>query len=113
MGEDARKNRIYLPMNELQRFGVPAAEILQAKQTPAFASLMAFQAQRARSYYDAAMAALPEVDRRAQRAGLVMAAIYRALLREIENDGFRVLAQRTSLTPLRKLWIAWRTWISA
>ncbi len=113
VGEDARKNRIYLPMDELKSFGVPAAEILQAKQTPAFASLMAFQAQRARSYYDAAMAALPEVDRRAQRAGLVMAAIYRALLSEIENDGFQVLAQRTSLTPLRKLWIAWRTWISA
>jgi phytoene synthase len=113
VGEDARKNRIYLPMDDLQRFGVPAADILQAKQTPAFRSLMAFEAQRARSYYDAAMAALPDVDRRAQRAGLVMAAIYRALLREIEGDGFQVLAQRTSLTPLRKLWIAWRTWASA
>ena len=112
VGEDARKNRIYLPMDELKRFGVPAADILQAKQTPAFRSLMAFQAERARSYYDAAMAALPDADRRAQRAGLVMAAIYRALLREIENDGFRVLVERTSLTPLRKLWIAWRTWVS-
>jgi phytoene synthase len=113
VGEDARKNRIYLPMDELARFSVPAADILQARQTPAFRELMAFEAQRARSYYEDAMASLPEPDRRAQRPGLVMAAIYRALLDEIERDGFRVLAQRTSLTPLRKLWIAWRTWLSA
>ena len=113
VGEDARKNRIYLPMEDLKRFAVPAADILSAKQTPAFAELMAFEADRARRYYREAMAALPAIDRRAQRAGLVMAAIYRALLEEIERDGFRVLAQRTSLTPLRKLWIAWRTWIGA
>ena len=113
VGEDARKNRIYLPMEDLQRFGVPAADILQAKDTPAFRELMRFEAQRARGYYDQAMAVLPAVDRRAQRPGLVMAAIYRALLREIEDDGFRVLAQRTSLTPLRKFWIAWKTWVSA
>jgi phytoene synthase len=59
------------------------------------------------------MAALPADDRRAQRPGLIMAAIYRALLEEIQSDGFRVLTQRTSLTPLRKFWIAWRTWIAA
>jgi 15-cis-phytoene synthase len=113
VGEDARKNRIYLPMDELKRFEVPAADILNARQTPQFAALMAFQAERARSYYDRAMAALPPQDRRAQRAGLIMAAIYRALLDEIENDGFPVLASRTSLTPVRKFWIAWRTWLTA
>ena len=113
VGEDARKNRIYLPMDELARFAVPASDILQARQTPAFRELMRFEARRARSYYEEAMASLPEADRRAQRPGLVMAAIYRALLEEIERDGFRVLSQRTSLTPLRKLWIAWRTWIGA
>jgi phytoene synthase len=59
------------------------------------------------------MAALPVADRRAQRPGLIMAAIYATLLAEIERDGFRVLTQRTSLTPLRKLWIAWKTWIGA
>jgi phytoene synthase len=113
VGEDARKNRVYLPMDELKRFEVPAADILNARQTPQFAALMAFQAERARSYYDRAMAALPPQDRRAQRAGLIMAAIYRALLDEIENDGFPVLASRTSLTPVRKFWIAWRTWLTA
>jgi phytoene synthase len=113
VGEDARKNRIYLPMEDLKRFGVPASDILQVKDTPAFRSLLRFEAERARSHYAEAMAALPAVDRRAQRPGLVMAAIYRALLEEIERDGFRVLGQRTSLTPLRKFWIAWKTWISA
>jgi phytoene synthase len=113
VGEDARKNRIYLPMDDMKRFGVPAADILNARDTPGFRDLMAFQTQRAKNYYAKAFAALPAQDRKAQRAGLIMAAIYRTLLDEIERDGFRVLAQRTSLTPLRKFWIAWKTWIAA
>ena len=113
VGEDARKNRIYLPAADLQRFNVTAADLLQARYSEGFAALMAFQAARARSYYDKATAALPPADRRAQRPGLIMAAIYSALLAEIERDGFQVLTQRTSLTPLRKLWIAWKTWIAA
>jgi 15-cis-phytoene synthase len=112
VGEDARKNRIYLPMDELKRFEVPAADILNARETPQFRVLMKFQDARARSYYDKAIAALPAGDRRAQRPGLIMAAIYRALLEEIERDGFRVLRQRISLTPLRKFWIAWKTWLT-
>ncbi len=113
VGEDARKNRIYLPMAELKQFGVPAADILNARETPEFGNLLRFEAQRARDCYARAFGALPAEDRKAQRPGLVMAAIYRALLDEIERDGFRVLTRRTSLTPLRKLWIAWRTWITA
>jgi phytoene synthase len=113
VGEDARKNRLYLPVEDLQRFGVPAADILQAKQTPGFRSLMEFEAQRARQFYERAMSALPPEDRRSQRPGLIMAAIYRTLLDEIERGGFQVLKQRTSLTPLRKFWIAWKTWVTA
>jgi len=113
VGEDARKNRIYLPMDELKRFDVPAADILNARETPQFEALIRFQDERARSWYDRALAALPEPDRRAQRPGLIMAAIYRALLDEIRRDGFRVLSRRTSLTPLRKFWIAWKTWLAA
>jgi phytoene synthase len=112
VGEDARKNRIYLPVEDLQRFGVSAAELLQGRASESFAALMRFQAERARGFYAQAMAALPAADRRAQRPGLIMAAIYSALLEEIERDGFRVLQQRTSLTPLRKLWIAWKTWLA-
>jgi phytoene synthase len=113
VGEDARKNRIYLPVEDLKKFDVPAADILNARQTPQFRSLMKHEAERAKRYYDSAFAALPAEDRKAQRAGLIMAGIYRALLDEIERDGFQVLKTRTSLTPLRKLWIAWKTWVGA
>jgi 15-cis-phytoene synthase len=113
VGEDARKNRIYLPMEDLKTFGVTAADITGARYGEAFVQLMRFQARRAASYYDKALAELPAQDRRAQRPGLIMAAIYRTLLAEIERDAFRVLDRRTSLTPLRKLWIAWKTWLSA
>ena len=113
VGEDARKNRIYLPIDDLQKFGVTAADILHARPSEQFGELMQFQARRAESYYARAFDALPAEDRRAQRPGLIMAAIYRQLLAEIERDGFKVLTQRTSLTPLRKFWIAWKTWVTA
>jgi phytoene synthase len=100
-------------MSELRQFKVSAADILHARQSENFVHLMAFQIERAERYYVAAFEKLPEVDRKAQRPGLIMAAIYRTLLREIEADGCRVLTQRTALTPLRKLWIAWKTWVTA
>jgi phytoene synthase len=113
VGEDARKGRIYIPVDELSRFGVPASDILGLRQTDAFGALMRFQIDRAEQSYADAIGLLPAEDRRTQRPGLMMAAIYRALLDEIRRDGCRVLSHRTTLTPLRKLWIAWRTWISA
>ena len=113
VGEDVRLNRIYLPLEDLLRFEVPAADILDAKYSESFRRLMAFQADRAEAIYRQAMALLPEEDRRSQRPGLMMAGIYRTLLAEIRRDGFQVLSQRTALTPVRKLWIAWRTWMNA
>jgi len=101
-----------LKLDELRAHGVPAADIVAARETEAFAGLMRMQAARARTYYARAFAALPASDRRAQRTGLIMAAIYQALLDEIEREGFRVLSRRTSLTPLRKLWIASKTWLA-
>ncbi|MGZ5817985.1 MAG: squalene/phytoene synthase family protein, partial [Burkholderiaceae bacterium] len=111
VGEDARKGRIYLPVNELQQFKVTAADLLNAKHSENFEKLMQFQIQRAQTVYDEAFALLPKEDRRAQRPGLIMAAIYHALLVEIEHDGFHVLNQRISLTPIRKLWLAWKTYV--
>jgi phytoene synthase len=111
VGEDARKGRIYLPINELQQFGVTAADLLNARHSEKFEALMTFQAERAQKLYDEAFALLPQEDRRAQRPGLMMAAIYRTLLDEIERDGFHVLTQKISLTPLRKLWLAWKTYV--
>ncbi|ACK54898.1 presqualene diphosphate synthase HpnD [Thauera aminoaromatica] len=113
VGEDARRGRIYLPIEDLQRFNVPAKDLLEARYSDAFRELMAFQAERAEKFYDQAFAQLPAIDRKAQRPGLVMAAIYRTLLREIARDGFLVLDRRTSLTPLRKVWLAGTTWFRA
>ncbi len=113
VGDDARRGRVYLPVSELQRFDVKAHELLRSAEPYAygerFDALMRFQAERAHRCYDEALALLPEVDRQAQKPGLMMANIYRTLLREVEASGFQVLHQRIALTPLRKLWIAMRT----
>ncbi len=108
VGEDAMRGRIYLPVNELQQFDVKAHEILQRKHSERFVALMKFQAARAHALYDEALALLPAQDRRSQKPGLMMASIYRTLLREIEAEDFKVLDQRISLTPVRKLWLAWK-----
>jgi len=109
VGDDARRNRIYLPMSELKQFDVKAAEILERTYSDRFKALMRFQAERAHRTYDEALALLGDADRAAQKPGLMMANIYRSLLREIEADDFAVLHQRISLTPIRKLWIAMQT----
>ncbi len=111
VGEDARIGRIYLPADELQRYGVSPADLRTGRSSQAFVELMKFQAARARDCYRDALAALPPADAKAQRPGLIMAAIYATLLDEIERDDFPVLSSRVSLTPVRKLLIAWRTWV--
>jgi len=112
VGADARRNRIYLPIDELKRFDVPASDILQSRHSDGFAKLMAFQARRAEMFYAKAIGLLSAEERRAQRSGLILATLQRATLAEIERDGFHVLTHRTSLTPLRKFWLAWKTWIT-
>jgi phytoene synthase len=109
VGEDVRRGRIYLPQDDLARFGVTPSSLLRAEYSQAFRELMAFEADRTRQWYDRALAQLPDGDRKAQRPGLIMAAIYRTLLNEMARDGYLVLDRRTSLTPVRKLWIAWKT----
>ena len=111
VGEDARRGRIYLPMDELKQFNVPAADILNARYSDNFTALMQFQYERAQRYYEQAFALLPAVDRKNQRPGLIMAAIYRTLLEEIRGENFQVLHQRISLPATRKLWLAAKTWI--
>ncbi len=109
VGEDARRGRVYLPQEDLTRFGVAPSSLLRAEYSAPFKELMAFEVERARAWYARALAQLPAADRRAQRTGLIMAAIYQTMLEEIARDGYRVLDRRTSLTPLRKLYIAWKT----
>ena len=88
---------------------MPAGDILKGNHTDPFTRLMEFQIDRAQRLYGQALKELPAVDRKSQKSGLIMAAIYRTMLDEIQRDGCRVLTHRTGLTPLRKLWIAWRT----
>ena len=108
VGEDAMRGRIYLPIDELKQFEVKAQDLMQRQYSDRFTALMKFQAARAHSLYEEAFAMLPAADKHAQKPGLMMASIYRTLLREIEADNFQVLHQRVSLTPLRKLWLAWK-----
>ena len=109
VGEDALRGRIYLPVNEMLQFDVKAHEILKREYSDRFIALMRFQTDRALATYDEALAILPTNDRRAQKPGLMMASIYRTLLREIALDNYQVLHQRVSLTPLRKFYLAWKT----
>jgi phytoene synthase len=113
VGEDARRDRVYLPQDELARFGLTAEDLLARRGGEAFAKLMEFQAERAQAHYDLAYSRLAAEDRGNQRAGLIMAAIYLTLLDEIRRDGFKVLDRRVALTPLRKLWIASKTWVTS
>jgi phytoene synthase len=107
-GNDARHGRIYIPIDEMQRFSVTAADLINRKYTDAFTELMRFETNRARAGLQTALAAVPANERRSQRTLLALAALALALLDEIERDGYHVLHQRIALTPIRKLWIAWR-----
>ena len=111
VGEDAKRNRIYLPKDELARFSVSATEILaRHSRTPEnFRALMQLQADRARQYYAEALELLPAVDRNAQQSGLIMAQIYFKLLNKISAGGFNVLHKKCKLSRLQKLWITWNT----
>ena len=106
--EDAERGRVYIPVDELEQFGVTIDDLHRPLASDATQALFKFQADRARDYYRKAFEQLPAEDRYAQRTGLIMAEIYHSLLDEIEEDGFKVLQQRIKLTPLRKLWLAWR-----
>ncbi len=110
IGEDARRGRIYIPESELAKFNITPTEILNLDiQNPSnLTALLHQQAQMARDYYAEALSYLPTADRAKQRSGLIMAKIYFAILQEIENSNFAVMQQRISITPLRKLWLAWR-----
>ncbi len=108
IGDDARHGRIYVPIDELQRFNVTAADIINRKYSESFTELMCFQTDRARCAIDDALAGIPPKERRTQRVLLAQAALSKARLDEIEREGLQVLHQSITLTPIRKLWITWR-----
>jgi phytoene synthase len=112
LGQDVRRDRLFLPLEDLQRFRVNDADVLACRHTPAFESLLAFEIERTLRQLDEALARLPAIDRAAQLPSVILARLARAQLEEVGRDGYRVLERRVALTPLRKLWIAWRTRLS-
>jgi phytoene synthase len=109
IGEDARRQRIYLPDSLLSETGLTRSDILSLSATPALQAALAQFAARAHVLYDQALDLLPSQAAAQQRPGLVMAAIYRDLLRVIQESDYQVLHQRISLTPSRKLWLGIKT----
>ena len=107
--EDARRDRIYLPQDELLRFGVTEHDILTGQENDNMRILFAFQAQRALAYYDSALDKLPALERNRQKAALIMARIYRETLQCIIDEAYPVMRKRVTLSPWKKLWLAWRT----
>jgi 15-cis-phytoene synthase len=111
VGEDARRGRIYLPLDELKKAKVSEDDILQSRETPQVKELIEYQIERAESYYDKALRELPPEDAKQQRTGLMMAAIYRTLLREIKADSAeKVLNSKTKIPPFRKFILAMQTY---
>lgn len=110
---DAERGRIYLPQEDLSRFGVSAADLKEGRYSPGFVELMGFEASRARQFYERAWAALPAQDARRLVAAEIMGRIYFALLRAIENRQFRVFGSRVIVPVSRKLAIALSCWARA
>ena len=109
VGDDARKGRIYLPAESLLQHQVDPASLLRFESSAPLEACLSDMASRAHRLYDEALSVLPKAERNAQRPGLIMAAIYRELLRLLESESFAVMHQRISVGPGRKVWLAWRT----
>ena len=106
--QQLQQGRFYLPEDEMRRFGVQPGDLMAAQTTDRVRQLFAFQAERIHDYHRRALEALPDADRFTQCSLLIRLELAMALLAEIAEDGYRLLEQRTRLTPLRKLWLAWR-----
>jgi phytoene synthase len=107
---DAERDRIYLPLEDLARFGYREEEVFQHAYTPAFIELMSFAGNRARQYFQQARHLLTEEDRRSLVAAEIMGAIYYRLLETIEGQRYRVFDRTITLPTSQKLWIALSIW---
>lgn len=108
VAEDSQRGRIYIPQEDLEKFKVDPAHLALKTTTPEAKELFAFQINRAKNYYQQAESKLPEVDRYAQRAGLIMSAVYQRILQEIERKDYAILESKISVSKFRKAWVAWQ-----
>ena len=109
VSEDAQRGRIYIPQDELAQFGVTEKDVLLGNMSENMRNLLEHQAKRAESYYTRAWEQLPDEDRYPQISGIIMGKIYHAILGKIQKRNFEVINNKTKLTPIKKLWIAWKT----
>ncbi|MGO9243835.1 MAG: presqualene diphosphate synthase HpnD [Verrucomicrobiia bacterium] len=109
--EDAQMGRIYLPQEDLRRFGVPEDDILNARATPQFLEMMKFEAKRAREFYNKARPLVDMIDVNSRGTLAVMLAIYGGILRKIEDNNFAVFRERIRLSAAEKLWIVGKNWV--
>lgn len=107
-GKDALHGRIHIPLDELTQYGVTAEDLMAGRDTENIRELIKYQVQRNREHYDLAFERLPDVDRYSQHSSLILAEINLAILKSIAKQDYAVINSRCSLTPIRKLWIAWR-----
>ena len=112
ISDDARRGRIYIPREDLRRFGVTEEDILQGRYSAQFVELMRFEVARARGYFDRARDALLNEDKRFFFPARIMWSIYAHLLNRIESSGYNVFERRISISNALKLLIAFRYWLS-
>ena len=107
---DLQRGRVYLPAEDLARFGVTHAQLKSGTVTPEVKALLAFECARAREYYRLAASQLPPGDRRSLAAAEIMGAIYYGILRRIERNGYDVFSRRIRVPRPQRALIALRVW---
>ena len=110
--DDARKGRIYIPREDLERFGYGEEDLLAGRYTPEFVNLMRFECERAKQYFEKAHQALKDEDKHYFFAARIMWSIYAHILRRIEQSNYNVLKKRISIPKFLKLLITIRYWLS-
>ena len=110
--EDARRGRIYIPQEDLRRFGYTEDDLLRFRYTPEFVNLMRFECDRASAYFDAARDALKNEDKRFFFAARIMWSIYAHTLQRIIRSNYNVFERRISISRLLKVLITFRYWLS-
>ena len=111
--EDANRGRIYIPMDEMERFGYSEEELINGVTSGPFKELMAFQVQRARRFFQSGRRLIPLLPMRSRACPIILAGIYSRLLDRIEAQGFQVFNGRISLSAREKVFLATKSWIES
>ncbi len=111
---DAQQNRIYLPLEDLRRFGYREEDLLHQQSSAALIELVKFECGRARDYYQKSqeiLESLPRSDQKALVVAEIMRGVYRRILQKIEDRNYQVFGPRIRIPPMQRLMIAGNVWI--